>query len=264
MEEKENKLIIEANKKTEKNKKIEINLDYINKDYFRSLIGGFYRKGFNEIKINYSNRLDLESIQQTLIGLYGFEIYEIDNEYCIIKKLYDDEKIDLKRQFNKMLLIVKQINKAILNDIENKTFNSKDELYIYRTNTLRQRDLIMRTIRSKKIYDDNQFIYYDLSANIWLIVRNYCRLYKELNKDLNLSKIQIKFLEDVYKLFISIFFEKNYLTNYKKNFETYKKLSNEFSNFLNQSNKSNIIIYYANNILILIQACFSSQLLLKK
>ncbi|MBU1111230.1 MAG: hypothetical protein KJ896_00490, partial [Nanoarchaeota archaeon] len=84
------------------------------------LLGALYKKGYDEIRINFKDIETLSLIQQELKEQVGFEIVEQYNDYCLIKTIvgeYDSEFDSmLKRLFSQLLVM----NDGIISAIKNK------------------------------------------------------------------------------------------------------------------------------------------------
>ena len=76
--EEEDKLILEVGKAKKEIRKVEITVGAENFNTYRSLIGGLYRSGYDEIHVHFSDKESVSELQKTADALYGFEIFEID------------------------------------------------------------------------------------------------------------------------------------------------------------------------------------------
>ena len=84
-------LIIEPISSLRKKKSISLKLDMGEYNEFRSLMGGLYRSGYEEIKIRFSDRNIIPLLQEAVEFLYGFEIFDISLDSCVIKSVFKEE-----------------------------------------------------------------------------------------------------------------------------------------------------------------------------
>jgi phosphate uptake regulator len=253
----ENKLVIEPGeaKKTIKTAEIEVDLHHFN--IYRSLIGGFYRGGYDEIKIKFKDRKVLPLLQKTVDFLHGLELLDIKENSCILKSVYKEEKPEILSHINKILNIIKTMQMIIVEDIENKNLNSKEELFQFRNQVLKQRDLIARIILQKRLLGAKQFPYHNLAFNLWQIARNYYNLYKTLSTPF--KKSSIDFLKKT-NTFFNDFFKSLQTHKLEDKHKAYDKLINEGISLM--KNKPSLIVSYSMNILMMLQSCNSHVLML--
>ncbi|PIN79894.1 hypothetical protein COV16_01800 [Candidatus Woesearchaeota archaeon CG10_big_fil_rev_8_21_14_0_10_34_8] len=255
--EEDNKLIIEPGETKKQPKKTEITINMQSFNIYRSLIGSLYRAGYDEIKVIFDDRKIIPELQKTIDSLYGFEIFDIDEKSCTIKSVYSEETTEIASHTRKMIHIIKTMQDIILEDIRNNKFISKKELFEFRSNILKQRDIIARVIVQKRSLTNKTFPHYLISNNLWNIARNYYNLYS--NTTTKVKKSDIDFLIKTNKYFAEFFerLEKHKLVEKHK---TYRKTINEGISLI-KTNNASIIISYCINILMLIQSC-NSQILL--
>jgi phosphate uptake regulator len=225
-------LILEAEEsKAVEEKKAVINYeDYKIGDHLRSFLGSLYRGGYDTIVINYEEPKVQDKIQHAMRTLYGFEMVEFNKTFCILKNIGLEAKVDISELIRKLCFSIQTIQKLIEEDIISKKLNNKDEIqYLIRTNVIKIKDLIMRTIIKQKLTDSKSLNYYLITENLWQIARSYHHLYNTLTEQKEITIITLNLLKDVEKVFDStmIVSSKNYDAVKNRDFFTNLKLNIE-------------------------------------
>lgn len=174
-----NDLVIKSDsKKTLKG--TEIKLDYQSKESYRSLIGSLYRGGYDIINVKFDDNKILDNLQKAVESIYGFELMYIEKDSCVIKSIYDKERTEIKSHIKRIIYTVKTIQKIIIDDINDGEFDSFSQIQKLRDNVLKNRDLIIRVIKKQKLLDNSNFPYYTITLSLWGVVRNYYKMYENL------------------------------------------------------------------------------------
>jgi phosphate uptake regulator len=181
LEERNNEIIVRAEKVNRKNT-ASIKLGKESSDTYRSIIGGLYRGGYDEIEIELIEKEGIANIEKAINSLYGFEVFYVSNNRCIVRSIYDSEKIDIKSHVLRIIHTIKTIQGIVVEDLEKGKLDSKKEVYELRNNVLKQRDLIMRVIKKERLLGNEVFPYYTIVLSLWGVTRNYYHLYKNLVK----------------------------------------------------------------------------------
>jgi phosphate uptake regulator len=256
LSEEDNKLIIEPGEVKKQIKQTEIKLKAATYNIYRSIIGGLYRGGYDEIKVKFDDPKIIPELQKTVDSLYGFEVLEMGETSCVIKTVFKEESAELKSHINKVINIIKTMQSILMNDISTKKHNSADELLQFRNNVLKQRDLIARTIVKQKLLDNKNFPYYTIAYNLWHIARNYYYLYRALPK--SVQKEDIDLLKKINKEFELSFSKNPDLIERHREFAALLKAAQERI----KKYKVNSIQSYSTTIISMIQSCNSLLLLL--
>lgn len=181
VEERNNEIILRGEKVNRKNT-ASIKLGKESSDTYRSIIGGLYRGGYDEIEIELIEKEGIANIEKAINSLYGFEVFYVSNKKCIVRSIYDSEKIDIKSHVLRIIHTIKTIQGIVVEDLEKGKLDSKNEVYELRNNVLKQRDLIMRVIKKERLLGNEVFPYYTIVLSLWGVTRNYYHLYKNLGK----------------------------------------------------------------------------------
>ena len=249
-------LIIDT-KEDEDIKKTSILLEPDTPETYRSLIGGLYRGGYDEVRVKFSDPNNISELQAAVNSLYGYEIFEISNNTCFIKNIYKGTATEIKSHILRMIHTIKTMQDIILVDLgKNKSDNEIKEL---RNNILKQRDIIIRLIHKQKLVSNRHLPYYTISLSLWSVARNYYILHnnlriKPLRHDMLLIKDTIEYFSKSFeklKLNVPDFVARN---------ERYKMIRKEAISLMH--NKPSIIASHCLNIIISIQLADSSLYLL--
>jgi phosphate uptake regulator len=259
----DNKLVLQPGELKEPIKKTEVKLTPSNFKAFRSLIGGLYRRGYDEIKVLFKDPKVISELQKTADMLYGFEVFDIDDKSCIIKSVFKVESVELKSVINKMVNIVKTMQNIITQDIKNNDLKSKEELWQFRNSIYKQRDLVARTIVKQRLLDHNHFPYYLLAFYLWHIARNYAYFYVSFPKNYKAEKQELAFLNKLTEYF-NVSFTWIESEEVIERYEEYMKLMDSSLKTMSKKGKVSVIYPYCTVILLLIQSCTSSILQLSR
>jgi phosphate uptake regulator len=259
--EEDNNVILSIGEKEKKLKKAEIDIKDIQEfNTYRSLIGGYYRAGYNQLTIRFNNSKILALLQQLIPTLYGFEITKFDKTHCIIKSIEKSGEIYFESLKNKTINIIKTIQSVIMEDIETNNFDSKDEIHIFRNSVLKIRDQIIREIAQNNRTSNNALPYYQIAISLWNIARNYFLMYLQFEKEKLLPET-VRYLKDTNSFLIehySTFKKHDIQDTYKR----YKKLREKGFGLIKDKNSS--IIAICINILMAMQSMDSSILILNE
>jgi len=257
----DNKLVVEPAGGEKKLKQTRIEVGTADFDVYRSLIGGLYRAGYDEIIVTYKDKNVIPELQKTIDSLYGFEIFDINENSCIIRSVYHEEETDLSAHFRKIIQIIKTMQSLIAEDMEKKKYASESILYGFRVALLKQRDLISRIIVQKRLFETQTFPYYLLSHILWNIGRNYFNLYTGIEKEYKLSSTDKDYFKKTNNYF-NEFFENNDASHYESHHKKYQSLIQE-GYFLMKSRHASLVVSYCIQILKFVQSCNSHMLLLQ-
>ncbi len=263
IEEEQNNLIIKPAYIMSLPKTIAITITPATFNIYRSLLGSYYRQGYDEIHIMYTNPKIIPELQKAVDFLYGFEVFEQKENICVIKKMYESEPTQIVSFMNKMIQTIKTMQNIVINDLQKNKFTSKEEIYQFRNNILRYRDIISRTIVYYKLLDDKHFPQYTIAMYLWQIARAYNHIYHVVAKQNKLSKQEYELFTEI-NVFLIELFEKQKEGKHKYFHEKYDILHKKAEQLLTKKNTCYLFINYNLYILMQLQSCNSSLLLLNK
>lgn len=171
-------------------KETQITLDYDSVGAYRSILGSLYRGGFDVINVKYSDVKLLSNLESAVSTLYGLDIFDVKNNGCVIKTIYDSENTNVVDHVKRIIYSIKTMQNIILTDFEKGTRESKDELLQLRANVLKQRDLVVRLIKKQKLLENNIFPYYTITLCLWGVARSYYHMYTDTNKSVSTSLLK--------------------------------------------------------------------------
>lgn len=226
LEERNNEIIVRCDKSYRKNT-TSIKLGKESSDTYRSIIGGLYRGGYDEIEIELIEKEGISNIEKAVDSLYGFEVFYVNNKKCIVRSIYDSEEIDIKSHILRIIHTIKTIQGIIVEDLDKGELDSKKEVYELRNNVLKQRDLIMRVIKKERLLGNDVFPYYTIVLSLWGVTRNYYHLYQNLGwrdkKYMGLLKETNDYFNESFERFDNLSME-DFLRRHKRYYAMYKKI----------------------------------------
>jgi phosphate uptake regulator len=258
--EEDNRLILEPGEAKKRPKSTQLTVTSSIFRTYRSLIGGLYRGGYDEIKVNFKDPKLIKELQKTVDTLYGFEVFSIDQNSCVFRSIYTEQATELKSHVNKAIHNIKTMQKIIFEDLKSKKQDSKEELLQFRNNVLKQRDIVARTIVRQKLFDNKHFPYQTIAYNLWYIARFYYYLYMSSSPK-KVSKQDLDLLEKTNKYFDKSFERINNMRLLEKH-EEFIDLFDSITGHMKKKGSVSPVYSYCNTILFLIHACNSSILLL--
>lgn len=120
IEEKDNNLIIKAEKSFEKENKAEINVSGYSPLVNRMLVA-LYIKGIDELEVKFSNPGEIKDFQKRVINeLLGFEIIKQSQKSFLIKDITRTEKQEIDEVIRRILLILDSMAQELVTAIEKK------------------------------------------------------------------------------------------------------------------------------------------------
>ena len=140
----------------------------------RSIIGYAYRAGFQKIRLVFENNTDLISIEETLKFFTGLEIESFSPEKVDLIMITRPEKGDFDFFINKIFQGIDIMFEDVIKALEGKKLNIK-EIEQLRTNNLRAREYVMRTINTEGVkgqigdYYTYVHIMEKMSGSLWHI-----------------------------------------------------------------------------------------------
>lgn len=222
----------------------------------RSLLGGFYRGGYEKITLQFSHPKLVEVISDVVDSLYGAEMYELNKNSCIIR-IFDSEEDEILPHFNRMIHIIT----TMIDLIHTQKKGAHDEIWNFRNKILRERDLILRMIIHRRLLDNRSLPYYSLAGNVWNIARNYSHYYDAQEK---ITKVDLHteiFFDDTNKLCVD-FFRTLRSPKHDTIDRQYRILIKEGEKLICNKKSNPQLIAYCLSILMLVQSSNSHALLL--
>jgi len=244
--------------------KTNLKLDIETSMAYRSLIGALYRGGYDVIKVNFSDKKIIASLQKAVDSLYGFEIFDINEKSCVIKSIYGDESTDIESHVRRIIYTIGTMQSILNKDVKDKQYNSLEEMTQFHNNVLKQRDLIIRIIREQKLLDNKHFPYHNIVTSLWSIARAYYYLYKNMKTSKNCPSKSFELLEKTEILFKKFYGALNNLelSDYIKRNLEYQKMRDLALEILKDKKESSIMSSFCLNIIFSIQHSDSSIFLL--
>ncbi len=225
--------------------------------FYRSIIGGLYRGGYDEIHVTFTDASILPDLQRAVDLLPGFEILDITSKSCIVRSTARASDLDVHSHFLKMVQSVGTMQTMIL-ECRTDWKSLEGQLFLLRNNILKNRDLIVRTIVQKNAAVDEYLPYYTLVNYVWMMARTLYYLFERVVRaDQFQDRIALQKVADYFhKTFLAPHKIDPYLT--RSSFDAvFSALSKKIA-----SDSDPLVIGYLISIAMLIEGCNSSLILL--
>ncbi len=257
--EEENKVILQKVGSSKEVKRTTLSLEKSFSQAYRSILGGLYRGGYDEVVVHFKEYSIIKDLQKEVENLYGWEIVDISKNSCLIKSLFQEEALEVKPHIQKMIYGIKVMQETIFKDISDKKFSSAEEILQFRNGILKQRDLIARTIVKHKSLDNKHFPFYLVAFQLWQVAKNYRYLYDYLAKHKKISPSEKGLYQKTINFFNTTF---SSLTEEKvsQTLASFYQLREEIEK--EQIKNNSAIIAYLYAVMLNIDSCKSSLLLL--
>jgi len=257
LKEDDNALILTRAEEGGQLKKKEIALAKQDLFFYRSLIGGLYRSGYDEIDIDLLDPHVLPGLQKTINTFYGFEIFDADKNSCKVKNIYPAEAKEVRPHLIRMIHMITTMQSMLLEDLKKGSYNSLEDMKQFRINVLKQRDLVARIITKNKLLNDDFFPFYRIVFSLGDIARGYELLYQNIPDRKGLSKKSIDFIRKV-TVFFADSLARLEKTRFKERHETYERLLEEAITLLRSPAADPVVMTFSMEILLSVQSVNSS------
>lgn len=212
------------------------------KDYNNTTIQNvlfcLYRKGYDKIAINYTNKEQMDEIRRIVKkALLGFEIVEEKTNECVIANIAEPSEDKYEIILRKIMLSIKEDSEMVLNDFKKSKFNnfkkiSESKNFVDTYTNFCRRLILKYKIGGSKV----SYFNYLLVSRLSLLYHIYYYAYKAAvaEKKIKISSYTLDLLEQSNKLFI-LFYDAFYTKDVNKldrvtsiKNSLYKKLYSDF------------------------------------
>tara|TARA_Y100000310_G_C20699129_1_gene828028 strand:+ start:80 stop:991 length:912 start_codon:yes stop_codon:yes gene_type:complete len=228
-------------------------------EFMKRRIGVAYKKGFDEVHINFEDDKTINLIQEEIKKLVGFEITHHSNKNCTIKNIADTLESEFDTMLRRIFVMLLEFSEESLNTIKQKDFNKLEQLKLAEETNDKFTDLCKRIINKKGYHKSkNANFMYCILWNLEKIADQYeniCNLLEHKPNSFSLKKETLDLFQDV-----NVFLRNFYELFYKFSEEEGNKLTRMKNNLNSNSNKLLLkaskedlqIIYYLKNTIGLI------------
>lgn len=227
--------------------------------FYRSLIGGLYRGGYDEITITFKDQSSIPELQKTINLLPGYELLSVAKNSCVIKSTLQHQSVDLHSHFLKIVHSITAMQQLLEQDIAQHYFNSEQHLLLLRNNVLKNRDFVIRSIAQHHLTDEAHLPYYTLVSYLWTIARSYSYISQQLVTEKSNSSL-LDLFHEISVYFNEVFSAPRHVDPYKVR-DRYDILRKKVDESL-CSPKCRVSAAYLLPILLAIESCNSSLVLL--
>lgn len=202
--------------------------------HIRSVLGAYYRRGYDIIKIKYSDSATFKLIEDSVDSLLGYEIIEHEEGQLLIKNMIIELGDEFKPTLRKMISVIKTISNILFEDIKKDKFDRLGEISNLRHTNWKFRDYCLRIIQKNDLFGEKNFSYSTIIWTLEKISSNYRIIYEYCYKKKSLKRkipkeIQIFFNE------ITNYFDLFSKNIYNKNIEIIENIYKKKKNLLLKS-----------------------------
>ena len=254
--ESEGKLIVGG--EGEEIKKTTINLTKSSDSFYKRLFSNAYKKGYDEILVNFPDENLFSKVMWAIKNLFGYEIVNQTEKSCLIKSLANEKAEEFDNLVSKCFLLLKHSAEICYQDISEGNAKNLDDIIDLTENIQKFTDFCRRLI-NKKIYKNSDLAeyHYIILMRLILIANKYNYIYSYISKGkkFKISKDTLNFFSETNKL-IDLFYEAYYKKDITKinNIDEKKRiLMNKTCEFLKtKKGCENIVIYHLAEIIRLV------------
>ena len=220
-------------------------------NYVKGIIINAYRKGYDEIIVNYTDESQKIEIVSSLDEILGLEIIEEKEKKLVLRNLTKVDSTQFDNLMRRAFLVLLSSAETSVEEINTSTFHI--EKYYDMNKTIRKLTNICKRILSQsQIYSDDMIYYYMIVREIEKISNEYKYFLKYIQiNNLKIEKSTLDFLREINQLmrsFYDLFYKKdvsiiNSLSKDKNRLlwiSTYEKLENS---------KDKVVIHHLGSII---------------
>ncbi len=220
--------------------------------YIARILRHLYTSGYDEIKLNYTNKEQLELIRKGIKNLTGMEIVESKPTYCLLKCVISSDDSDYQQIVNRILWLIHSQFEYFIEDCnKGEPVMEKEVNEIHKT-VLKLNNLCRRMINKRPLYDStaSKYVYWFLTSLLNIssfIVYSYNPVSK--SKKIKLTKNEFELVKTTSSFFYSLLLAyKN--VDLEKTREFFQEREALFDNILEVLKEDNpIITHYFLDIL---------------
>ncbi len=203
LQEDEGKLVVIPEGVSEESKKTEVALSLDTFSFVRTMISNSYKKGFDTIKINYTDKKFIPLIHEVVTNLTGLELVDSGANYEIAQVISEENQQQLDTLTRRTFLLIKQMLELLLEDISLSKYENREQINQMRINLTRITDFCKRALRKFKKHEENTTFIYLIIWSLEKISNEIYYLYNVLaeNKPKTVSKDAAEFAANVKELF---------------------------------------------------------------
>jgi phosphate uptake regulator len=184
---------------------VELDLSNEEKWYIHRILTHLYNYGFDEIKINYSNKKIISIIREKLKELSGFEVIECASNYCKIKSMTFAGESEFNNTIKRIFWQILSQYDSFIEDAEKSKYSNYEE-------SLEVNKVIIKLINlSKRILNKNEIFgritskyFHNLNTSLLNISRSLIYSYERANKEKSVFSIEeislMKKLRELYQV----------------------------------------------------------------
>ena len=191
------------NPKKTKFNKIEIDISNEEEWYISRILTHLYTYGFEEIKIDYSDKKVVSLIRKCLNDLSGFEIVENGKNFCIIKSLTFSEETEFNNTMKRIFWQILSQYDSFLEDAKRGDYLNYEESLEVNKVIIRLINLSKRLVNKNSIFDRITSKYvYNLNISLLNISRSLIYSYEKARTSKSVfSNKELELMEKIKNLY---------------------------------------------------------------
>jgi phosphate uptake regulator len=226
VQEEESKLIV-LGKGTPDKYKTSITLEKASKHFVHEVIANLYKKGYDEIKVEFDKPDTLKIIEEVVNELLGFEIVDVKSKKITIKNISTTLEEEYLNLFRKCYLLCKQNFQKTIADIKKESYSNLSEIERYRFMLLRYINYCDRVLLKHKRNEDFMVFEYLTIYALEKIANEIYYLYSYLNSyNPKVDNLTFNHLQTTFSSFEKLF--ANYFKGDMKSLKEFAKEKDQF------------------------------------
>jgi len=212
----QNNALILSTEKQPSQQEVEIHLEKGIPHYYRILIENQYLRGTDVVNVSFDELDALNTIQEVVSNLIGFEIVEQDKNHCRVSETAMPTTQEFSRILNRLFNVIKYAQELMLEELDKNSFNNMQIFDKLISDTRRFSLFCRRTVHKQNIVSRVDEVFLDLLLERLVIIAYetyflYQRLHSLDNKKEKINSQVINFYKetcDFFQLFSEMYFRK--------------------------------------------------------
>ncbi len=198
--------------------KVSIHLSTSHPNFVRTAVSGLYRRGYDIIEVRY-DKISKRLFYEICSSLYGFEIIEDDKNTITFQNVSNEPDLNISSILHRMFISIEEMLARINGFIDNpcrETIEPLKDLDSLKSNNIKLRDLCLRLINQKQLYEDKSYELYSMILSIEKISGECRRIAEHISSIKNGAWVSyrnnqrhFRALQDIFHEFNISFFKKD-------------------------------------------------------
>ena len=193
-------LKITTSQKESGNKKISIDLSSTTRSIARAAISGLYKRGYDEITVNYNSKEVYDAIiEKKKEVLLGFTLHEISNDKLVLDSFTHDSPKEFENSLRRAFLVTMSMGENLLDAIRSNDFKNLKNIKTSENTNNQLTSFCERLINKGFVSQEEASFFYVICWNLEKACDPYLEIANllEENKNMKLSPDVISLFEEV-------------------------------------------------------------------